>query len=99
VEPEADVRPGRGELSQIVAIAVHFGAFASRKTFVRMTLAKSSVKVESLLRVRRYGAWKFNTPMMIFAKSTPTDGVDGPSGIDVPSCGFVSTCNEGNRPR
>ena len=29
-----------------------------------MTLAKSSVKVESLPRVRRRDAWKFNTPMI-----------------------------------
>ena len=62
VEPEADVRPGGSELSQIVLIAVRFGAFASGKAAVGMTLAKSSVKVESLPRVRRRGAWKSNTP-------------------------------------
>ena len=53
-------------------IAVHFGAVASGKASVTMKLAKSSVKVESLPRVRRHGAWKFNTPMMISSKSTPT---------------------------
>jgi len=65
VEHEADVRPGGGELSPIVPIAVHFGAFASGKASAGMTLAKSSAKVESLLRVRRHGAGKFNTPMML----------------------------------
>jgi hypothetical protein len=72
VEHEADVRPGGGELSQIVPIAGRFGAFASGKASIGMTLAKSSVKVESLLRVRRHGAWTFNTPTMISAKATPT---------------------------
>jgi hypothetical protein len=72
MEPEADVRPGGGELSQIVPIAVHFAAFASGKVAAGMRLAKSSVKVESLPRVRRRGAWKSNTPTMISAQSTPT---------------------------
>jgi hypothetical protein len=72
VEYEADVRPGRGELSRVVPIAVYFGAFASGKASVGMKLAESSVKVESLPRVRRHGVWKFNTPMPISAKSTPT---------------------------
>ena len=64
MEHEADVRPGGGELSRIVPFAIRFGAFARGKACVRMALAKSSVKVESLLRVRRRGAWKCNTPMM-----------------------------------
>jgi hypothetical protein len=39
-----------------------------------MILAKSSVKAESLLRVRRRGAWKLNTPMMISGNSQPPHG-------------------------
>ena len=65
MEHEADVRPGGGELSRIVPIAIRFGAFARGKPCVGMARAKSSVKVESLLRVRRRGAWKCNTPTMI----------------------------------
>ncbi len=72
MEYEADVRPGRGELTRIVPVAVYFGAFASEKASVGMKLAESSVKVEFQPRVRCHGAWKFNTPMLISAESTPT---------------------------
>ncbi len=65
MEHEADVRPGRGELSRIVPIVIHFGVFARGKACVGLARAKSSEKVESLLRVRRRGAWKCDTPKMI----------------------------------
>jgi hypothetical protein len=72
MEHEANVCPGGHDLSQIVPIAVHFGAFASGKAADEMALAKSSAKVESLPRFRRHDAWKCNTPVMISARSTPT---------------------------
>jgi hypothetical protein len=65
VEYEADVRPGGGELSRIVPFAIRFGAFACGKPYVGIARAKSSKKVESLLRVRRRDARKCNTPTMI----------------------------------
>jgi hypothetical protein len=55
-------------------MAVSLRAFASGKPSLRMNLAKSSVKLESPLRVRRGRAWKCN-------------GVDGPNGISVPQYG------------
>jgi hypothetical protein len=72
VEHEADVRRGGGELSRIEPIAANLRALASGKPSRGMKSSKSSVKVETLLRVGRPGSAKFNTPMMIFAKSTPT---------------------------
>ena len=72
VEHEADVRPGGGELSRIVPFAIRFGVFARGKPCVGIARAKSSEKVESLLRVRRRGACKCNTPTIITGKSTPT---------------------------
>jgi hypothetical protein len=68
-------------------MAVSLRAFASGKPSLRMNLAKSSVKLESPLRVRRGRAWKCNTPTIISGKPTPTDGVDGPNGISVPQYG------------
>jgi hypothetical protein len=65
VEHEADVRLGGGELSRIVPFAIRFGAFARGKPCVGIARAKSSEKVESLLRVRRRGVCKRNTPTMI----------------------------------
>jgi hypothetical protein len=65
VEHEADVRLGGGELSRIVPFAIRFGVFACGKPCIGIARAKSSEKVESLLRVRRRGAWKCDTPKMI----------------------------------
>ena len=50
-------------------IAVSLRAFASGKPSLRMNLAKSSVKVESPLRVRRGRAWKCNTPTIIYRQT------------------------------
>jgi hypothetical protein len=72
VEHEADVRLGGGELSRIVPFAIRFGVFARGKACVGIARAKSSEKVESLLRVRRRSARKCNTPTIITGKSTPT---------------------------
>jgi hypothetical protein len=44
---------------------IHFSVFARGKACVGLARAKSSEKVESLLRVRRRGAWKCDTPKMI----------------------------------
>jgi Transposase DDE domain len=54
-----------GELSRIVPFAIRFGVFAHGKPRVGIARAKSSIKVESLLRVRHRGACKCNTPTMI----------------------------------
>jgi len=49
----------------MVPFAIRFGAFARGKPRVGLARAKSSIKVESLLRVRRRGVRKRNTPTMI----------------------------------
>ena len=49
-----------------------FGVFARGKPCVGIARAKSSEKSKSLLRVRRPGARKCNTPTIITGKSTPT---------------------------
>jgi len=54
-----------GELSRIVQFAIRFGVFTRGKPCVGIARAKSSEKLESLLRVRRRGAWKCDTPKMI----------------------------------